>query len=182
MLWWQFHCKSLLIWINCDSQKVIFYLRLIQMCMGQRTALNSMENSWFILLLVTEARQNHLFGPKSVASIVLRAKDHKKRWKSIVIPTCYLTALSHYLRSDEVANSQPSEDCIGLSPLPWGFLQKRICKCSSLKIINFWWLGLVSAIVRGGVSLECWESLGTWLAIKIKYSLIWKYNLQPHAW
>lgn len=122
------------------------------------------------------------FGPKSMASIVLHAKDHKKRWKSIIIPTCYLTALSHYLRSDEVANSQPSEDCIGLSPLPWGFLQVRICKCSSLKIINFWWLGLVSAIVRGGVSLECWESLGTWSASKIKYSLIWQYNLQPHAW
>lgn len=95
MLW----CKLLLIWINCNSQNVIFDLRLIQMCMGQRTALDSMENSWFILLLVTEAQQNYLFSLKSMASIVLCAKDHKKRWKSVVIPTSYLTALNHYLEN-----------------------------------------------------------------------------------
>lgn len=97
MLWWQFHCKLLLIWINCNFQNVIFYLRFIQMSMGQRTALDIMATSWFILLLMTEAQQNHLFSLTSMASVVLCAKDHEKRWKSIVIPTSYLTALNHYL-------------------------------------------------------------------------------------
>lgn len=80
-------------------------------------------------------------------------------------------------RIDEIANSKPSEDSIGLFPLLWGFLQKRTCKCSSLKIINFCWLWHVSAIVRGSVSIECWEyfrSLTTWLASKTKYQLIWQ--------
>lgn len=67
-------------------------------------------------------------------------KDEKVQW--FPLPISQHSTITW--RIDEIANSKPSEDCIGLFPLLWGFLQERVCKCSSLMIIKFCWLWHVS--------------------------------------